>query len=141
VILAGGTGEDAIAGLVSDLLAKLPSNFDIEKASHKYPVRYEESLNQVLVQEMVRFNRLLDVIRSSLAAVSKALAGLAVLSTELDAVLRSLTIGSVPVAWKGKSFPSLKPLAGYMKDLSARIQMLQVKTRLKYLYLSNDLHA
>ncbi len=101
-----------VKALVADLLAKLPPNFDVEKASAKYPVRapawlglwgpsqgtahqgscavlctqsmtvallrarhrcctttqvrYEQSLNQVLCQEMLRYNRLLDVIRGSL---------------------------------------------------------------------------
>jgi hypothetical protein len=36
-----------VGGIVADLLQRLPPNFDIEKAQHKYPVRYEESLNQV----------------------------------------------------------------------------------------------
>jgi dynein heavy chain, axonemal len=75
-----------VSGVVADLLDRLPANFDVEKVGTKYPVLYEESLNQVLVQEMARFNRLLDIIRTSLAALSRALAGLAVLSAELDKV-------------------------------------------------------
>ncbi len=58
-------------------------------------------------------------------ALSRALAGLAVLSADLDGVLRALAVGAVPAAWKGKSFPSLKPLAGYTADLLARLHMLQ----------------
>lgn len=47
--------------MVVDQLARLPPAFDLELARFMYPVRYEESMNSVLVQEMVRFNKLTDV--------------------------------------------------------------------------------
>ena len=44
----GGSGEeDLVDGLVKDILKRMPANFDIEKAQYKYPVLYEESMNQV----------------------------------------------------------------------------------------------
>jgi hypothetical protein len=48
------------------------------------------------------------------------------MSAELDTVFRSMAIGAVPALWRGKSFPSLKPLASYVTDLLARLAMLQV---------------
>lgn len=59
---AGGRSrEEIILEVVVDQLERLPPAFDLDLARYKYPVRYEESMNSVLVQEMVRFNRLTDV--------------------------------------------------------------------------------
>lgn len=51
--------------IVVDQRNRLPPSFDLELARFKYPVRYDESMNSVLVQEMVRFNKLTDVRRTS----------------------------------------------------------------------------
>ncbi|CAG9466170.1 unnamed protein product [Pedinophyceae sp. YPF-701] len=131
LVAGGGTGggeggqEATVAAMVKDILERLPPDFDIEKANHKYPVRYEESMNQVLCQEMLRYNRLTGVIRRSLQDLDKALQGLQVMSAELDGVFRAMSIGRVPQLWKSQSHPSLKPLASYVSDLLARLSMLQ----------------
>ena len=41
----------------------------------KYPVMYEQSMNTVLSQEVIRYNRLLQTIKSSLRDMLKALKG------------------------------------------------------------------
>ena len=38
-----------------------------------YPVEYNESMNTVLRQELIRFNRLTSVVRSSLVNIRKAM--------------------------------------------------------------------
>ena len=41
--------------IAHDILQRCPKPIDIEKVSAKYPVLYEESMNTVLQQEIIRF--------------------------------------------------------------------------------------
>ncbi|GIY22670.1 dynein heavy chain 3, axonemal [Caerostris extrusa] len=65
---SGGAGAqssgDMIYDLAEDILNKLPPDFDIEKVIDLYPVIYTESMNTVLRQELIRFNRLTSVVRT-----------------------------------------------------------------------------
>ena len=93
----------------------------MEAASIKYPVRHDESLNTVLTQELMRFNKLLSVIHSSIVEIQKAIKGIVLMSETLERVGESMVNGTVPELWKASAYPSLKPLNGWIKDLSARL--------------------
>lgn len=79
-------------------------------------------MNTVLTQELDRFNGLIGTIRSSLINLKKAIKGEVLLSAQLEAALNSLKVGQVPAMWLAKSFPSLKSLGGYTKDLFERLR-------------------
>jgi dynein heavy chain len=119
----GAGGDDSIIDrLANTILADLPDKFDVKAAEQKYPVSYEQSMNTVLTQELDRFNGLIATIRSSLINLKKAIKGEVLLSAQLEAALNSLKVGQVPAMWLGKSFPSLKSLGGYTKDLFERLR-------------------
>jgi dynein heavy chain len=50
-------------------------NYDPDLVQEKYPTQYDQSMNTVLVQEMVRFNVLLTCIQNSLTSLKEAVKG------------------------------------------------------------------
>ena len=120
-----GGQEQVVRAMCDDILNRLPPNFDIEKVQKAFPVLYEQSLNQVLTQEMLRYNRLTTIVRNSLINVIKAIDGTIVMSGELEKVYNALSIGKVPPMWMSKSYPSMKSAAAYVEDFFARLNMLQ----------------
>jgi len=120
---SGKTREDVIEELAVDIQKRMPELFEVERAKVKFPVVYSESMNTVFVQELVRFNRLLSTVRTSLVELVKALKGQVVMSTELEAMGNKMFDGQVPDNWTKKSYPSLKPLAGWVSDFLERLNM------------------
>ncbi|XP_029991393.1 dynein heavy chain 1, axonemal [Sphaeramia orbicularis] len=123
---AGGkTLEEIVEEIVAGIVEKIPQPFSVQEVMEKYPVLYEESMNTVLIQEVIRYNKLLSVISKSLSDIVKALKGLVVMSSELELMANSLFNNMVPDIWKAKAYPSLKPLASWVSDLLQRINFLQ----------------
>ncbi len=122
---SGGKNQDELTGeIAAGILAQIIPDFDVANIKKVYPVKYEESMNTVLIQELVRYNRLLKVVRESLQNVLKALKGLVVMSKELEDVTVALQLGKIPELWASKSYPSLKPLGSYVSDLVQRLSFL-----------------
>ncbi|RYY35163.1 hypothetical protein EON62_02715, partial [archaeon] len=121
----GGKSRDEVVGeMARDIASRLPEEFNIESISLRYPVLYEESMNTVLVQECIRYNKLISVMRSSLADIQKALVGLVVMSKDLDDMGNALHANKVPAMWEAKAYPSLKPLASWVADLIERLAFI-----------------
>lgn len=117
--------ESSLAKISQEILEKIPKRFDLEIAVVKYPVTGRNSLNSVLLQELIRFNGLTKAIVDSLREIELALKGLIGLSEQLDKVCEALLKGLVPESWKLRSYPTLRHLAGYVEDLVNRLKFFQ----------------
>ncbi|KAI3352270.1 hypothetical protein L3Q82_005249 [Scortum barcoo] len=124
------SNDDIVCELAESILAKLPERLDMDEAVETLFVRDKNgrlnSLTTVLGQEADRFNNLLRVLRASLVTLQKAIAGLVVMSEEMDRIYTSFLNNHVPTHWANSAYPSLKPLASWVRDLSLRTSFIQI---------------
>lgn len=113
---AGASREEIMEKTAKSILSKIPLPWNINDIIAKYPVMYEQSMNTVLIQEIIRYNSLLGVIHRTLQDLLKALKGLVVMSQELEAMSNSLFNNQVPTMWEKAAYPSLKPLAAWVRN-------------------------
>jgi dynein heavy chain len=52
-----------------EIASKTPPVFDLEMVTEKYPTEYTESMNTVLTQEVIRYNKLLGMMAEMLSNV------------------------------------------------------------------------
>jgi dynein heavy chain len=123
---AGGVNKEAIVGeQVESLSAQIPAPWKFDDILEKYPVMYEESMNTVLQQEVVRYNGLLDQIGMTLSSLTKAIKGTVVMDDKLQGMFDSIYDNKIPDLWAGKAYPSLMPLSSWVLDLLERIKFIQ----------------
>ena len=122
---SGKSRDEILAETALSIQTRVPKPFPVDMVLKKYPVEYKESMSTVLVQEVIRYNRLLSVIHSTIVEMLKALKGLVVLSESLETMCNNIFINQVPVLWASKAYPSLKSLSSWVVDLVARCEFLQ----------------
>lgn len=110
-----------MTNLANSILEDIPDEYDVDAAEIAFPVSYNESMNTVLTQELCRFNNLSKTIKSSLIDLKRAILGEILMSSEMEAAMLSMMDGQIPGMWLKESFPSLKPLGSYVKDLKERL--------------------
>jgi len=120
----GKTREQIILELVAFLEANTPKLFNLPEVQKQYQIQYTESMNTVLIQELIRYNKLIAVMGESMRQIKKALRGEEVMSEELERMEKSLFNNMVPDNWSEKGFLSLKPLNSWIKDLNDRVDFL-----------------
>jgi dynein heavy chain len=83
------------------------------------------SLGTVCMQEVDRYNGLLEKLESSLTRLQQALKGEVAMDRELEEVLGALRYQLVPRSWEKAAYPSRKPLASWFIDLINRVEFFR----------------
>ncbi|XP_023668206.2 dynein axonemal heavy chain 6 [Paramormyrops kingsleyae] len=124
----GKSNDEMVLELADSILEKIPERLDMDAATESLFSRDAngrlDSLTTVLGQEVDRFNGLLGVLRSSLVTLQKAIAGLVVMSEEMERIYHSFLNNQVPAHWASAAYPSLKPLGSWVKDLTLRTSFM-----------------
>nr|XP_060479238.1 dynein axonemal heavy chain 6 [Panthera onca] len=120
----GKSNDEIVQELVASVQTRVPETLEMESASESLFTKDSQgrlnSLTTVLGQEVDRFNQLLKLIHTSLETLNKAIAGLVVMSEEMEKVYNSFLNNQVPSLWSTTAYPSLKPLGSWVKDLILR---------------------
>lgn len=122
---SGKTRDEILTDTALMIQLKVPKPFQLHAILKKFPIEYKESMSTVLVQEVIRYNRLLTAIHSTIVEMLKALKGSVVLSESLEKMCNSMFINQVPTEWASKAYPSLKPLSAWVLDLVHRCEFIQ----------------
>ncbi|XP_053982803.1 dynein axonemal heavy chain 7 [Hylaeus volcanicus] len=118
--------DEILLNMKKDIYDKMPHLYDIEEAQKRYPVMYMESMNTVLIQELERYNTLLNEIRNSLDLLEKAVDGLIVMTPGLEVLAHHILSARLPPSWiKACAYPTLKPLSAFVKDFLDRLNFFQ----------------
>ncbi|XP_051888343.1 dynein axonemal heavy chain 10 [Pristis pectinata] len=115
-----GMGRDEyIEHVAKDIESKLPTPFDLDAIYKKFALQITPT-TVVLLQELERFNLLIDRMMRSLLELQKALAGEVGMSNELDEVARALFNGHIPAIWRRLAPDTLKSLGNWMIHFQRR---------------------
>lgn len=126
--LDGDLAKNNQLNLIQSILNDLPNPIN-PKLSHKLHQTRQENglispLSTVLFQEIERFNRLIRTIRKLLTDLTMSTRGLMSITPELDEVSISLRNNRVPRSWSRVAYPSLRPLASWLKNLCLRVEFM-----------------
>ncbi|XP_039271711.2 dynein axonemal heavy chain 6-like [Styela clava] len=121
---SGKSSDDIVKELAESIMEKLNFVLDMDKAEasmFKLDSKGRvNSLTTVLQQEVERFKKLINVIQSSLGTLKKAIAGIVVMSEQMEMIYSSFLNNQVPGLWAAAAYPSLMPLASWVRDVQLR---------------------
>jgi dynein heavy chain len=118
---SGGNGvnrEEIIEGVTNGILEQLPEILDLYKVKKRF--ESPSPCQTVLLQELERFNKLLDKMLETLTNLKRALNGEIGMSQELDDLAASLFNGFLPSAWRTLCPQTEKNLVNWLEHLKKR---------------------
>jgi dynein heavy chain len=128
----GASREATLTRLAADILAQIPAPFDrkmiLRQQLERAAAAGHDSLQPtqvVLMQELERWNTLVNVIDSSLRSLQSALAGMIGMSSELDEVSTALSNGQLPAQWRRWAPATRKNLGRWLVHFQRRYQQFQ----------------
>jgi dynein heavy chain len=121
----GMTPDQIITQKCASVLGLIPPPFEVESIQKRFPVSYENSMNSVLLQELFKYNKLIEKVTTSLRQLQKAIEGLVMMSEELDEVYGKMINNKVPDAWHAQAYPSVKPLMSWVHNFVDRLKFIQ----------------
>ncbi len=125
----GKSSDEIVIDVIDDAEERMPALLDEDDKGPTTFVIQDNglltSLDTVLMQEMVKFNRLMTNMSSSLSLLRRAIGGLAIMSSDLDDMYVGLMNNQLPPIWEKVSFATMKTLGSWMKDALSRIEFMR----------------
>merc|ERR1712167_29527 len=125
----GKTPDETVTEITVSIQERLPDVLTEDEAGPLAFVmrgEYMDSLSTALKQEMVRYNRVVRKLETTLFDIQRAIRGEVLMSAELDEQYTAMNNNQVPANWANVAFPSLKPLASWISDMIARVEFMRL---------------
>ncbi|XP_065348136.1 dynein axonemal heavy chain 7-like [Cloeon dipterum] len=113
--------EQELVENAKGIISALPSKFDLGEATDTVA----GPLKAVLMQDLIQYNELLNVMWCSLEHFVKAMQGKEKMHSELEELAASLTANRIPECWKPKCYACIKSLKAFISDLNKRVQFFR----------------
>jgi dynein heavy chain len=111
---AGLNKEEYLQNLIQDLEHKIPGLYDVRNiAKDMGEIRTPTQI--VLLQELERFNLLIDCMKTTLQNLASALRGEIGMSSDLDDLASSLFNGFLPRTWRDLTPKTEKPIGAWIE--------------------------
>jgi len=124
VAAGGASAEEKSLAEIEAIRNSIPEELiNITMLKHKL-ARDSDPLNIVLVQEVSRYNNLIEIIKSTLTQLELGIQGLELISGELERMMSQFSENKVPDQWAFAYF-STKSLSNWKEDLSRRYEFFR----------------